>query len=455
MNSNWRIFFGLCAFIGLGACAGSSSASGIPEQNVEAATVGERLITDDISGFGVLSFLTKVDITAPQDGVIARLNCREGDLVREGDTVLVLDNPQITLAAGKARIAHTQAEAAVRLASARLLEGRFGAEAEILGIERVQAELTQARRVFAEEQRKQENEEKLFEAGGISGENILSSRFNLAAAAEQITIMEQDLEIRTIGLRDKDLASAGLLPSGGFPDGPSRTGAQVHLAVSTLRAELEAAEAQLEGAAKELESVLLAQSELVLRSPASGIVGARYLEIGERAARGDKILTLMETESLYAIVSLREAEALRLQKGMSARVDIDGSGGTYEGTVDLVLPQADSQSFTFSVRILLSGSEIRELKPGMFARALIHAGPGRKCIAVPGVAITGRKGEEGSVFVISGGRVSERKVALGSELDGGEQEILSGLATGEVIAARSGSLREGTPVRIIKGTLTS
>jgi RND family efflux transporter MFP subunit len=432
------------------SCAGRAGNLNIDGavHTVETLTVTERVIPDELSGFGALSFLTKVDITAPQDGIIGRLYYREGDAVRAGALVLILDNPQIKLAVGRAENAYAQTQAAVKLAQARLLEGRFSAEAELLSIAKTEAELAQTRRAYAEAQRKQNGEEKLYEAGGLSEEEIRGSRFNLDSGAEQIRLMEQDLEIRTVGLRDRDLSAAGLIPPGGFPGEADRSAALVQLAVSTLRAELEAAEAQLEAAAKELESARLAFAELNIYAGVSGTVGARYLETGERAGRGDKILTLIDTESLYAIITLNEGDAMRLQKGMDASVTVDGAGGTYGGTVDLVAPQADSQSFTFTVRILLSGQEVGEsLKPGMFARVSISAGPPRRCVAVPQDAVLNRNGDEGTVFVIIRGKAFERKVALGAELPGGEREVLSGLAAGEVIALGNGApLREGMQV---------
>jgi RND family efflux transporter MFP subunit len=438
-------------FFGFGSCTKVKATSGIPVQEIEVLTAAGQSMADEIAGFGALSFLTKVDITASQEGTIFRLNRREGDMVREGELIGTLRNPQVDIAVGKARNAYTQAEAALRLANARLLEGRFNAESELLNIAKTQAELVQARRAYAEEQRKQGAEEKLFEAGGVSEEEIRGSRFKLENAEEQIRLMEQDLEIRTVGLRDRDLAAAGLLPPGGFPDEVSRTNALIDLAVSTLRAEEEAARAQLEAAAREMDSILLFQSELTLRSPASGTVGARYLEVGERAASGDKILTLIDTEALYAIISLRESDALRLERGMAARVLVDSTGETYEGTVELVAPQADSQSFTFTVRVLLKDTG-QKLKPGMFARVVISAGPEKHCIAVPEKAIARRTGDGGTVFVVSGDVLSERKVVTGRELENGERELLSGLAAGEVIAARAGAaLREGMRVKITQG----
>jgi RND family efflux transporter MFP subunit len=408
-------------------------------------------LSEEVSGFGSLSFLTKVDITATQDGVIRRLYYREGDKVSRGARIAELENPQIVLAVGRAENAYSQAAAALRLSRSRLMEGEFNAEAEILGIARTEAELAQARKTLEEERRKQEDQEILHAAGGLSEEAIRESRFSLASTEEQIRLMERDLEIRTVGLRDRDLVTAGLFPAAGFSSEEERRTALIRLSVSTLRAEAEAAEAQLEAAVKELESVRIAESELSIYSPATGTIGIRYLEEGERAKKEDKILTLMDTESLYVLFPLRERDALKLRRGMAVSVKVDGAGGFYDGTVDLVSPQADSQSFTFMVRALLPPAVMAEagdkLKPGMFARVTVNLGEDREAVVIPESAVTNSGTEdEGTVFVTAHGRVSERKVRLGI-LTNDRREILSGLNTGEAVVLKpETSLREGSRV---------
>jgi RND family efflux transporter MFP subunit len=218
---------------------------------------------------------------------------------------------------------------------------------------------------------------------------------------------------------------------------------------ATLRAELEAAEAALLAAGKELDSARLAESELRIRSPGTGLVGARYFEEGERVRREDRLLTLMDMSSLYAIFPLRENEALRLGKGMAAEVLVDGTGKTYRGTVDLIYPQADSQSFSFLVRILLEGAP-EELRPGMFARVSVDLGQNRGAIVIPESALVNRKNDQAKVFVFNGNSVSERKVILGVSL-GGEREIVSGIHAGEVVVLRPDwDLREGLYVSLVE-----
>jgi RND family efflux transporter MFP subunit len=418
-------------------------------RNVRVTPAAVREQPDEASGFGSLSFLTKVDITSPQEAIIKKLYFREGDYVRQGQVVIQLENPQINLAVERAENNYSQVLAARNLSDSRLLEGIFQAEAQLLTLDKSFAELALAKKRWEEDRRKHQNQETLFEAGGVHTEAILVSRFSLDTEWEQIQLMERELEIRRIGCRDQDLVKAGIpVPL----DADERQNALVSLMTSSLKAELKAANARLEAAEKELASANIALAELTIRCPASGIIGARYLEEGERVRPQDKIISLIDTASLYAIFPIREKEALRMKKGMAASVLIDGTGETRDGIVDLIYPQADSQSLSFLVRVLLKNTNNADtrLKPGMFARVTVNLGPPRNIVFIPESSIFNQKNNEGSVFIVNGRSLTERKIFIGG-VHGEECEITSGLNAGELVVLRSEpDLREGTDVSILE-----
>jgi len=404
---------------------------------------------DEASGFGSLSFLTKVDITSPQEAVIKKLYFREGDYIQQNQIIILLENPQINLAVERAENNYTQALAARNLAVSRLLEGVFQAEAQLLSLDKSSAELALAKKKWEEDKRKHQNQEILFEAGGVHTEAILVSRFNLDSEWEQIQLMEKDIEIRRIGCRDQDLVKAGIpVPL----DANKRQDALVSLMTSSLKAELEAANARLDAAEKELTSANIALAELTIRCPASGIIGARYLEEGERVRAQDKILSLIDIASLYAIFPIREKDALRMEKGMTASVLIDGTGETRDGVIDLIYPQADSQSLSFLVRVLLQNTNVTDnkLKPGMFTRVTVNLGPPRSAVFIPESSIFNQKNNEGSVFIVNGRSLTERRIIIGAA-HAEECEITSGLSAGELVVLRPDpDLREGTNVSILE-----
>ena len=424
-------------------------------RQVRGSMVEMKDVPNEINGFGTLSFIKKIDVTSPQDGVIKNMPYREGDIVSKGNLIAELENPRITLAVGRSENSLSQAKSALDLTQARLLEGEFSAEAQILNIEKSEDELRQAKKNYEEQERKFKDQEALYEAGGITEEAIKSGRFSLETLMEDIRIKEKELDIRRIGFRDQDLRAAGMpVPL----NAEEKKRSLIRLSTSAMRAELGAAEASLDAAEKELQAARLAESELKIYSPAPGTIGARYLEIGERIKQEDKIFTLMDTESLYAIFPVRESDGLLLNRGMEAVVRVDGTGGTYSGSVDLVSPAADSQSFTFQVRVLLPEEVVASstvngevsLKPGMFARVSIIPGPPRKIIAVPEAALFNKRNNEASVFIVQGNILTERTVSFGTSIEE-YREILSGLSIGEVVVIRPDTnLREGSYVSVIE-----
>ena len=406
---------------------------------VRMVPVTVRETSEEVNGFGSLSYLKKIELGSSLDGILKTLSFREGDRIRKGDVVGVLQNPQINLAARRAEDAYSQALSALDLSRARLRDGEFHIEARLLENEKSREELDQAKRSFEEEKRKNNNREALYAAGGLSDEAIREERFRLASAEIQISLMEKELEIRQVGLREEDLAAAGIPVPAGKEE---LRRALVRMATSALRAEAAAAMANLEAASREMESSRIMEAELIIKSPGSGIVGARYVEEGERIKRDDRILTIMDTAALYAIFPVPESEAARLKNGMTALV-ISGGDETYEGKLDLISPQADNQSFTFLVRILFVPGEESPLRPGMFARVSIPLENPREIMVIPEAALASKRENTGKVFTVRGNVLSERNVVLGS-LSGEEREIISGLVPGEVVAlGPRAALKEG------------
>ncbi|MDR2730753.1 MAG: efflux RND transporter periplasmic adaptor subunit [Treponema sp.] len=431
----------------IGVSCNKQNTGQIEPVKVKGAAASVRELPDEASGFGSLSFVSKLDITTAHDAVIKKIYFREGDFVKEGDLLLKLDNPQIELAVERAQNNYSQSAASYDLARSRLLEGMFQAEAQLLILEKAAAELEFAKKKWEEDKRKHQNQETLFDAGAIQTEAILVSRFGLDSEWEQIQLMERELHIKRIGIRDQDLEAAGFkIPK----DEKEKQNTLVSLMTMSLKAELDAAQARLEASNKELLSALIAQSELKIFSSASGYVGVRYFEDGERVRQQDKILSLIDTTSLYAIFPIREKDAIRIKQGMKATVMIDSSGETREGHVDLLYPQADIQSLSFLVRVLLQENINKDiLKPGMFARVTVTLGPVRRIACIPESSVIKRKNKEGSVFVINGSSLVERNIILGEVYDD-EYEVVSGLNAGDLVVIRPDSaLREGIHVTLI------
>jgi RND family efflux transporter MFP subunit len=345
---------------------------------------------------------------------------------------------------------YNQAEAAYQLAKTRLLEGEFNAEAELLSLKRSEAELSEKTRYHGELVRKFGQQQTLFTVGGVNEESIRSARFELDAQAVQLELSALDLEIRRIGLRDKDLRAAGMDVS---EDPDEKTQALIALSTSSLRLELQAAETNREMAYKNLVSARTAEAELRIVSPASGFIAARNFEEGEQVKKDDALFTILNADSLYAMIPVREADAFRIKKGMPALVKIDSIGAEHRAKVDLVSPIADTQSFMFNVRLLIDAEELSEIsraKPGMFAEARITLGEPDTIIVIDDDAIINKNKKEGVVFVVQGRYAVMRQVTFG-EMFENKRQILGGLEKGELVVQKpAAGLKEGAYVQVTK-----
>lgn len=436
------------------SCKGKSNTETQIKQ-VRVGNIKPRNIPNEIQGFGTLSFVKKIDVSSAQDGSLKTIYFREGAEVRAGAVLAVLDNQQIDLAVGRAENALAQTNAALKLAEAALLETELGAEAKILGLEKTDAQIAQTWKAYYENERKFNSQNTLYLAGGINEESIRVAKFALERELEQIDLAEKEREIQRIGFREQDLVTAGIP----IPDNDEeKKKAFIELATSRIRAELLGAKEQCNAAEKELQSALLSQRELTIRSPAQGIIVSRPFEEGEKIKREDKLFTIIESESLYATISVQESEAFFIDKGMMASVSIDGISKTYDGIVDLISPIADSQSFTFSVRILLPkealinsailGNEFLA-KPGMFARVSIILGEARPALTIHESALFNKKNNEAYCFVVGGKTLAMRRLSLESGIDD-EYIVASGLSSGEVVVLYpDAGLQEGEYVSII------
>jgi membrane fusion protein (multidrug efflux system) len=107
------------------------------------------------------------------------------------------------------------------------------------------------------------------------------------------------------------------------------------------------------------------------------------------------------------------------------------SGRTFEGRVRYVSPSLRAEQRALTVEAVVPNSN-SELKPGMFATALIQQPNKVQAVLVPTAAVRVVSGTS-RVFVIAGDRAEERLVTTGQVLDQ-LVEITAGLSRGEKVA---------------------
>lgn len=197
----------------------------------------------------------------------------------------------------------------------------------------------------------------------------------------------------------------------------------------------------------------LTQAEMILgyttvKSPISGYISERNVDIGTLVGPGGKSLlaTVVKTDTVRIDFSMTSLDYLKSkarnvnigQRDSTRKWDpyvtvtlADGSEYPYKGLVDFADPQVDPQTGTFSVRAEMPNLD-RELLPGQFTRVKMLLEVREDAVVAPSRAIEIEKGAA-YIYVVRPDSVVERRfIELGPEV-GNNTVIERGLAKGENI----------------------
>ncbi|MBN2445483.1 MAG: efflux RND transporter periplasmic adaptor subunit [Phycisphaerae bacterium] len=201
------------------------------------------------------------------------------------------------------------------------------------------------------------------------------------------------------------------------------------LEFTTATNNLNAAKANLEQARGALREAQTVVEYATIRSPLTGVVIDKAVDVGDMVQPGQTVLTLYDRLQLVATV--RESLATSLKVGQKLPVSLDALGLHCEGAISEIVPEADVLSRAFQVKV--TGPCPPGVIPGMFGRLYIPLGE-RQELRIPSTAIR-RVGQVPYVYrVIDGNRVERAFVQVAGE-HGDEVSIASGLTAGEQIVA--------------------
>jgi len=222
----------------------------------------------------------------------------------------------------------------------------------------------------------------------------------------------------------------------------------VEAAFKTAREVVSSATAQRNQAKAALGSVLEHLNDTEIRSPITGTVVERNVEIGQAVAPGGQLLRIVDQTSLKADIDLPEGDLSRVAIRATAVITVDSfPGEEFSGKVIVINPMVDRQTRTFRVRIQVP-NQAGKLVDGMFARVKLFMGK-RRALSVPRDALQRLPGSGTYyVFVVDGNKAVKRTVQVGA-MEEQLAEVRDGLAEGEkVVTSGAGRLRSGAEVTV-------
>ncbi|EJX08538.1 efflux transporter, RND family, MFP subunit [gut metagenome] len=220
------------------------------------------------------------------------------------------------------------------------------------------------------------------------------------------------------------------------------------LDLDNAQAAYETAEASVAMSQADLDQAELELGYTIVRSPLSGHISERNVDLGTLVGPGAKSLlaTVVKSDTVLVDFSMtgldylkskeRNIEIGRQDTTRSWQPNItitlaDNRVYPYKGIVDFAEPQVDPKTGTFSVRAEMPNPE-HILLPGQFTKVKLLLDVREGAVAVPQKAITIEKGGAYVYVMRRDSTVENRFIELGPEF-GNNMVVERGLAAGEQI----------------------
>lgn len=442
---------------------------------VETAEAFRGDLVLDLSTTGVVEG-NVADVSARVVGEVSEILVEEGDAVRQGQTVALLDPSELqadvdraraALATAQAQLAAanqglagetrqvnaeiSRARAAVSAARSRLAELQAGSRPQ--EIRQAQAAVDQAAAQARNAQLELNRAEQLYQEGAISRRQLDEARTAVQVAEANLSAARERLALVREGARSEQIEAAQ---------------AEVRAAEATLaqalageeliavrQEEVRAARAQVEQAQAVLQAAQARLGFTSITSPITGTVVRRHVEEGETVSPQQPIVTVARDGDIWVTAEVDQEDVAAVDTGQQVRISLDAYPGRYAtGVVTDVSPVAVPKEVgRVRAKVVRARIDIVEsdlpLRAGMEVNVDGSLKVAEDVLLVPNDAVQ-RVGDKDVVYVIRDGRAYRQEVEVGlSNFD--YTIIRDGLSAGQVVAVSNvDDLTDGERVRTVK-----
>jgi len=369
------------------------------------------------TGDMVLSYFATGAIQSPKmvmvfpklPGTVKEIHAQEGDLVKEGQLLVTLDEEEVRLTVEQAKANLESAESKYRTLVSPPREEH---------LEKAKAAVEQAREALAIAEKAYERGKGLREADMIPEMELDRYESEYKKALSAVDMAERDLQLLTEGPTDEE-----------------RKGAW----------------AQVEAMKKAMQMAELKLDYAHVTAPISGMIMSMEVVKGEMLVEKGKPILIADLRSLEVKVNIPEKQIQNIREEQEVLLEVDAlPEEEFEGSVSAISPMVDLKSGTVTVDVKVDNPEMK-LRPGMFCRLNIVLERHQSVLIIPKQSILYSRGQK-QVFVVEDEKARLADVETGLE-DESRVEVLSGLqAEDQIIVVGQNTIRDGAKVRIVRSS---
>jgi HlyD family secretion protein len=366
---------------------------------VDAFDVTRADLVQSVVSSGRIVSPQRISVASVLTAAVVRIPVDEGQTVRRGDILIVLDDKDARAAVAQAQAAVAQAEAKLR----QLREVALPAARHALA--QAEANLLLARQQY-------ERAQNLLAKGFVSQSALDDAKRNLDVSESQLRAARLQVETNENTGSDYLVALA------------AREQAAANLAMANARLD-----------------------QTVIRAPVDGTLIGRDVEPGNVVQPGKELMALAPAGATQVIAQIDEKNLAQLKLGQKALGSADAyPHERFDAVLAYINPGIDA--LRGSVEVKLDVPHPPEyLRQDMTVSVDIEVGRRANAVIVPAETVNDAGGDAPWVMKVEGSRLVRAPVKLGLRGEG-KVEVLSGVAPGDVVIVTAGTaLAPGERVR--------
>jgi len=100
-----------------------------------------------------------------------------------------------------------------------------------------------------------------------------------------------------------------------------------------MRARAQAADAQVDQRRAQMDQAELNLAYTLIRSPVTGIIGKKSVEVGQNVSIGQELLTVVPLDDIWITANFKETQLVHMRPGQPVEIKVDAYGRAWKGSV--------------------------------------------------------------------------------------------------------------------------
>ena len=413
MKRKWKIILGAVV---ASAIIGAIVFEALKPLQTDLLKIEKRAIADTFKEEGTVTAEVHRPVYPSHSGKVTEVPVEEGDAVKEGQVLVVLDTQDLSFQLGQLQ---------GQLKSIKGEEQKSFREPYSSQLKQQELLVEQAERDLQTAQTNFERIKQLFDSGAVSKQEYEEAENTLKTAESNLEQQQADLNL----LYESHKPSSG-------------TSQYFAGMKESLQAQIESVKHQIDQSA--------------ITSPVDGIVSDLQVKEGTMVSSAAPVTTVFQKGSFRVEVFVLTEDVPKLEEGMPVDLiqDISGTDHRFEGRIERIAPSAviklsslGLEEQRVKVTVTPQPSEEIDLRPGYAVDVEFTTGRQDGKLVVPKTALFPY--EEGdALWVIRGGKAEIQPVTTGFENDR-EVAVEKGLRVGDsvVLNPQLDGLKEGKRVK--------